>query len=165
MNNIDSLVSDVIATAGGSLTGRVRLQKVFYLLQQLGLGTELEYDYHHYGPYSADLADAVAEATELKLIEESRNRRPDGVLYSVYSTTASPPAKVGDLDRSASRNALEKMHGCSSTVMELAATIHWLKFVENEDDWRTELKRRKGVKTEAGRTERALELLKRLGLD
>ena len=164
MTDVDTLVADVIAAAGGRVTGRVRLQKVFYLLEQLGLGGNLAYDYHHYGPYSPELAAALADATAFKLIEERSERRSDGVGYSVYTTSKEAPARVGNIEQAAGRAALEKMQRCTSTVLELAATIHWLRAVERIDDWRTELKRRKGVKTEAGRTDSALTLLNDLNL-
>jgi hypothetical protein len=52
----------------------------------------------------------------------------------------------------------------SATVLELAATIHWLAFIEEIEDWRSELRRRKGVKTEQGRADSALALLGELGI-
>jgi hypothetical protein len=52
----------------------------------------------------------------------------------------------------------------SATVLELAATIHWLAEVEGRADWREELVRRKGVKAQQGRDEKALDVLRSLGL-
>jgi phage regulator Rha-like protein len=49
-------------------------------------------------------------------------------------------------------------------VLELAATIHWLAFVERFDDWREELLKRKGAKTEQGRSDDALRLLAELNI-
>lgn len=164
MTDLDTLVADVIAAAGGRVVGRVRLQKIFYLLEQLGLGGKLPYEYHHFGPYSSELAAAVADATAFKLVEERLDRRMDGVAYSVFITSSPPPLRVGTIDLATGRAALEKMQSCTSTVLELAATIHWLAITEKVADWRSELRRRKGVKTEAGRTEAAVSLLQQLGL-
>jgi hypothetical protein len=56
------------------------------------------------------------------------------------------------------------MQRYSATVLELAATIHWLAVTEGLPDWREELVRRKGAKTQNGRDRLALELLNALGL-
>ena len=52
----------------------------------------------------------------------------------------------------------------SPTVLELAATAHWLLVHEKRKDWELELRRRKGVKLESGREKQALDLLKSLKL-
>ena len=52
----------------------------------------------------------------------------------------------------------------SATVLELAATIHWLAVYEKRLDWQEELVVRKGVKTENGRDKEALNLLGELKL-
>ena len=164
MTDLDSLVADVVSAAGGRIVGRVRLQKVFYLLEQLGLKGNLAYDYHHYGPYSSELSAAVADATAFNLIDERTERRTDGVGYSIYTSSRPTPDYIGGIEASTVLRALEKMEKRTSTVLELAATIHWLVAVEHISDWRPELKRRKGVKTEAGRTDAAVSLLHELGL-
>ena len=62
------------------------------------------------------------------------------------------------------RAALDEMQRQSATILELAATIHWLAVVEYVPDWKAELARRKGAKTRDGRDQKALELLRTLGL-
>jgi hypothetical protein len=49
-------------------------------------------------------------------------------------------------------------------VLELAATIDWLASQEQVSDWRSELVRRKGVKAERSRVERAERLLHDLNM-
>jgi HD superfamily phosphohydrolase len=62
------------------------------------------------------------------------------------------------------QTALAEMQQRSATVLELAATIHWLAVMEGIPDWKTELFRRKGAKTNNDRDQRAVELLRTLGL-
>ena len=50
------------------------------------------------------------------------------------------------------------------TVLELAATVHWLVTYERIKDWEGEIRRRKGTKNDNGRLVRAVELLCNLGL-
>ncbi len=147
--------------------GRVRLQKMFYLLDRIGLESGLDYEYHHYGPYSAGLAEEIKDAVAFGFIHETPARRvSDGVPYSIFErSTAEPGPSLGVLDRRAGERALARMQGESATVLELAATIDWLRTREEVPDWRHELLRRKGAKAETDRVERALGLLRDLGID
>ena len=51
-----------------------------------------------------------------------------------------------------------------SVIIELAATIHWLKEKENVADWRDELKRRKASKADDAKILQAERLLEALQL-
>lgn len=158
------LISCVVSASGGKLIGRTRLQKTFYLLDFLGLQSGFSYEYHHYGPYSADLAESVSDATVLSDLKESLLYRGDGVSYSIFESDFSVPVKINGMDRSELEGALNLLSEESSVVLELAATAHWLANVEKVASWEDEIKIRKGQKTENGRLKRALDLLDRIGL-
>lgn len=162
----EDIVADVVAAAGDKIVGRIRMQKVFYLLDQLGLNSGFDYEYRHYGPYSADLSEAIEDAKAFAgLQEETHRRQSDGVPYSVFKLVASDRRvmpNIGSLPAATVRNALAKMNRRSATVLELAATIHWLANVERVDDWRSELDNRKGPKTVGGRVSQAEDLLREL---
>lgn len=163
----DRLVAEIVAAAGGRIVGRVRLQKIFYLLDRLGLSSGFSYDYHHYGPYSADLTEAVQDATIFGFIAEKTERRvSDGVPYSIFEQpTITPGPQMGALEQSCASSALRQMQQEPALVLELAATIDWLKNVERIVGWEQELRRRKGAKADGGRVERAVALLAKLGLN
>lgn len=160
----DKLVADVIAAAGGEVVGRIRLQKILYLLDSLGMNADAEFQYYHYGPYSRRLDDALDRAKAFLNVTEKTRFRSDGVAYSVFSSKASAPNKIGDLDLATARGLITLMKSATSTVIEVAATIHWLRHREEQGDWRDELIRRKGAKTEGGRIDKALALLSDLKL-
>lgn len=147
------------------LASRVRLQKTVYLLQALGFDTGLQFQYYHFGPYSRELDLALAEARDSNLVCESKARRQsDGATYSLFE--AKPTNKhvsFGKLQQRA-EELIAKFTTTNVTVLELAATAHWLGNAEKIADWQTEIVRRKGVKTENGRLERAIELLTELEL-
>lgn len=158
-------VSHLVSALGGTVVGKIRLQKIVYLLDQLGLESGYDFDYHHYGPYSAELADAV----DLKVIfgeieEDVRRRQSDGVPYSVFKSKHEIGSSVGHLSTERVAVLSRLFEKYSATTLELAATAHWLAKEEALPDWRSELVKRKGVKTKNGRTEEALELLGELGL-
>ena len=169
MTDKELIIANVIGAGGGRIAGRVRLQKTLYLLDQMGMGSGFSYAYHHYGPYSAELSEAVADATAFNLVHEFVDRRAsDGVSFSIYESShphgGQSSRRLGELDMSEASIALERMQSCSSTVLELAATIHWLRTREDISDWQAELRRRKGVKASCERTQQAVELLGKLGL-
>jgi uncharacterized protein YwgA len=167
MREIDQLVVGAVALSGGELVGRIRLQKVIYLLDKLGMKSGARFDYHHYGPYSEAISDAVTDAKFWGYLFETVNFRvTDGAPYSSFKTQTdiSEPAQLGDLNAEDAKKYLAKFAGCTSTILELAATVHWLAFVEKVSDWREEIKVRKAGKTNNGRLEKALDLLKDLNL-
>jgi uncharacterized protein len=153
-------VPSLISAAGGEIVGKVRLQKLVYLLDQLGLQSDFSFSYYHYGPYSDQLAEAVEEDIIFRRVNAETRRRSDGVPFFIF--TALTHDSVGFPPKIAA--AIEAIQLRTATVLELAATIHWLAFVEKVDNWRQELIRRKGVKTEQGRAEDALQLLRELEL-
>lgn len=159
-------VHGLLEAAGGQIVGKVRLQKVVYLLDQLGMDSGLEFEYHHFGPYSEELTDQIDDEKAFGAIEEKYGyRESDGVPYSIFAAAEKgAPDRIGALDSEVAKRALQVMKESSPTVLELAATIHWLAFIEHRKDWKDELVRRKGIKTANGRDELAFGLLKRLGL-
>lgn len=162
-------IEKLINAAGGEIVGKVRLQKVVYLLDQVGMGSGFSYEYHHYGPYSSELAKTIDEDIFSGKVDEQVRRRTDGVPYSVFrlgpaSDRSETIEALGHLSFERAQEALAIMQQRDSTVLELASTIHWLTSVEHADDWRGELARRKGIKASAGRVERAMDLLKDIGL-
>ena len=163
LNDMET-VEVVVAAAGGELTGRTRLQKSVYLLNLLGLDSEFSFEYHYYGPYSAELAQSATDACLLSGLEEELCYRSDGVSFSVYRSTHQLPDRVGELRSDELLELSDKLQSVSATVLELAATAHWLSEVERVDDWRAEIRVRKGSKNDFSRLEKAEGLLRALGI-
>ena len=162
------IVAALLKAAGGQMVGRVRLQKVAYLLDRLGMESGFHYDYHHYGPFSRDLDNAVADAEAFGLVEqEFGHRQVDGARYSIFKLTDGKkklPKKIGQLNEAALEGYLQTFAETNVTVLELAATANWLAEEEERDDWQEALHRRKGPKADGGRLDRALALLREVGL-
>jgi len=169
MSEGEHVVTAILAATSGELVSRVRFQKTAYLLRQLGVQCGFEYEYHHYGPYSRDLDNAIADAKAFGLVEEDfGHRQSDGAMYSIFrlkpeAQEAGHAASVNGLDEKASEVA-RTCANTNVTVLELAATAHWLAAVEACTDWETEIRKRKGRKAEGGRLDRALDLLRALNL-
>src|SRR5690348_2924626 len=155
-------VPSLIQAAGGEVVGKIRLQKIVYLLDQMGLHSGFNFEYHHYGPYSEQLAEQVEDDVIFgRIVAAPRRRRTDGVPYLTFSAThAGEGGRIDEwLTADAIQNALREMQRHSATVLEVAATINWLSAIEGWDDWKPELLRRKGAKAQNGRDKEALELL------
>jgi uncharacterized protein len=167
MTNLNDIVVDIVALSGGALTGRIRLQKIAYLLDQLGMDSGAEFGYHHYGPYSEPVTDAIADAKFFgNLREKIEFRQSDGGPYSIFKADkpAAEVVKLGELSSADAERYLQILGPANSTVLELAATVHWLTVVEKIADWRHEIEVRKPGKTKSGRLEKAVELLGKLDL-
>lgn len=164
----EKLVKAILQAADGEIVGRIRIQKIVYLLEQLGMRGGFRFSYYHYGPYSGDLSNAVECAIEAdKTVGEETRQTAEGATYSIYrlATPADPtPERLGNLDARRAAECIRAMKARTSTVIELAATIHWLREKERVEDWRKELKIRKPSKADDGRIDQALDLLRELEL-
>lgn len=168
MKDGTDLVLGVLQAADGEIVGKIRFQKVIYLLEQAGLGAGLAFSYHHYGPYSEALAGTLdfAELIDGSVVEEPRTTAK-GFTFTAYKILPGfiqDRKKVGKLPFAEARRLIREMKSETSIVIELAATIHWLKFKERVADWRKELVRRKTTKATPEFVARAEVLLGKIGL-
>ncbi len=169
--NAQDIVVNLIALNDNQLIGRTRLQKQAYLLDRCGADFELQFIYHHYGPYCFELAGGAddAQAESQIVIEEKVGRHR--VPYAIFSSgknTRHPPA-IGKLNNDKARSLLQKMNGVSDVILELAATIvflrdEWHYFDKGRIDPVEETKARKPLKATNDRIGKALELLRDLDL-
>lgn len=168
MREREDIVAAIVAAAGGQLTSWVRLQKVVYLLDRLGLHSGFDFDYYNYGPYSRDLDNATVDAQAFDLVTEHfEHRKSDGARYSIFDVRKDfdPPSDVfGELGKHQAAKLVHQLAETNVTVLELAATIDWLWRFEEVPDWRGEVERRKSSKVGGGRLDRAIDLLNALDL-
>lgn len=150
-------VADIIRDAGCAIVGRTRLQKIAYLLELSGLGEGFYFVYHHYGPYSEKLSDAVRMAVAFDLVEEEERPASWGGTYSVFTAK---PCSANDSDRSRFAREAAKFDAID---LELAATAAYL-YTEDgyrDDPW-GETKRRKPEKATPERLDRAKAAYRKL---
>jgi len=171
MLDSQDIVVGMIALNNGRLVGRTRLQKQSYLMDRCGANFGLWFTYHHYGPYSCDLARAVKDATSSKRIQMEERPGRHGVPYAIFTSfgNAEPPEHLGNLGAKRASELLTIMGGFSDVALEIAATVvflhdHWDYFGKPKVSAIDETKRRKSVRaTDKGIAE-AIEMLHRLGL-
>ena len=166
--NVSDIVVDLIALHDGEIVGRTRLQKEAYLLHRCGANLDLSFIYHHYGPYSFVLVDGLIDARADGRIEIEERLGSYGIRYAIFRSKGSHGSgeRLGDLPATSVRSLLEKMHEVSDIVLELAATIVFLREDGGyEHDAMEETKARKPLKATRDRMEQALVLLRKLGLE
>lgn len=123
----------------GELHGRVRLQKLGYLLQQSGFMPlrHIRFSYHHYGPFSEQLAGALDQAVASGLLHEQRRDSPNGYKYYVYVINPEHP-DASDLalprpDADAVRSFVKASKDAHWRTLELGATVVYLQRNRNLD--------------------------------
>jgi len=120
------LVASLIALSGGLIVGKTRLQKTVFLLEKFGLESGFHFEYHNYGPYSADLAEACEIATAEGVIKAETKPGFYQVPYTVYSAQLAAPAAVGNIASDRAKTLLAIMKGFTAVDLELAATMVFL---------------------------------------
>ncbi len=151
-------VAEIVSLSGGRLVGRTRLQKSVYLLKVCGIDLGFDFDYHHYGPFSEELANAAqdAEALDLINVEWKSNYGND---YAIFTSTVDAE-DFPQVEKA--KRILEILKHHDATVLELAATADFLsKNGYGADAWE-ETKRRKAVKATAQRLDASTRLLQEL---
>lgn len=150
--------AEIVRDVGGRVVGRTKLQKIAYLLELAGLGGGFNFEYHHYGPYSEDLANAIRAADAFDFVKEEEHQADWGGVYSVYEATN----HAGSSDGGVRSIFAEKANQIGSIELELAATAAYLSAVEKCDEpWR-ETRRRKPEKATRARLEEAKKAYKEL---
>jgi uncharacterized protein YwgA len=122
----------LVHAAGGTLEHRIRLQKSAYLLQRLGTVDfrSASFKYHHYGPYSRSLSDAIQTAVASGLLREDGSGRADGELFS-YTYVLTDSGRAWVLENATEPDPLVTRHAPRLRdepwrVLELASTTLFL---------------------------------------
>lgn len=122
------------------VSGRKRLQKVVFFLQEAGCDLGCHYTLHFFGPYSRDVADSCDEMVAAGLIIETGGPRNGAMPYSykltpeiLESVNKSPEPNV---DRFRQRG--KELIKTDLWQLELGSTI--LFFHRQSSDWDSALK-------------------------
>lgn len=162
--DLAELVAMIIDLNGGEIVGKTRLQKMFYLLDVCGMNSGCRYDYYHYGPFSADLAECVDDAVRLGYVNPSERLGYHNVPYTIYRSVGGPKQPSTGLSRQTLEDKLKILAEYSALDLELAATIVFLRengFGRAADE---ETARRKPHKATPEKLAKAREIIRRLEL-
>lgn len=172
------LAERIIKDAGGEVTGRIRLQKIVFLMSEMGflrdMAEPLSFNYHHYGPYSEAFAEGLDYCAENNLLEEETKKAGWGSEYYIYrlpqreseqENLSAESADGGNEAKQQEKAFVQIAKERSSVLLELAATALYLykreSFDKRGNAW-AETKSRKQVKARDGRLKKAFELYEEL---
>lgn len=118
-------------TEAGRLEGRVRLQKLMYLLKRAGVAelSRIEFMYHHYGPYSGDVAETLRQAVVAGICRERADRFDDEWQKYTYEPGGDAQDAADGLSARSRAVLGEVVRRCKAEhwrTLELAATIDFL---------------------------------------
>lgn len=165
MEKFKWLAAIIAAHPGHRVIGRTRLQKTVKLLQRLGAPMDYDYMIHFYGPYSEGVQADIGLLETFGFVEEKQHTSSDGSPYFVLHAGDAAGKFAERREVQNYRKYIQTMSEADPVVLELAATYD--AFRESGQNHKTaidRLRRKKGVKCEQGRTEKALDLLQELGL-
>ena len=148
---------NIVQLNGGKIVGKTRLQKTFYFLEIYNLGLGLDFQYHHYGPYSEELSLAIDDALALKELSLEWKIGTNAP-YAVFSATAQHAEEKSPLNDNRAK-ILSVLDNYDSISLELAATADFLSRVGYEADPWSETKIRKSTKATDDKVEKAKRLL------
>jgi uncharacterized protein YwgA len=114
----------------GKIYGRIRIQKLLYLLKRLGV-QELEgvpFSYHHYGPFSSIVAEGLSDCVRAGAIiehaatlEDARQRYEYTLGNSEASARSLSPQSIA-----LAKKLVDRVRGDHWRTLELASTIDFL---------------------------------------
>lgn len=165
MERYQMLAAIIAAHPDHKVCGRTRLQKTIKLLQRLGAPLDYSYMIYFYGPYSEDLQSEIGLLENLDLIKENLVGGGGNLYYVLEATAhATPLADLSEIDPF--RDPIETMSKTDTVILELAATYDAFKEMgANAKKAMEQLKRKKGNKCNGGNAEKAIKLLKTLGIN
>jgi hypothetical protein len=165
MEKFKWLAAVIAAHPDHKVVGRTRLQKTVKLLQSLGAPMDYDYMIHFYGPYSEGVQSDIGLLAAFGFVEEKRCAAQDGSSYFVLSAKEGAEELAESDEVKKFHPAIQKMSEADAIVLELAATYDAFREMGNDHKTALErLRRKKGIKCEEGRVDKALTLLKSLGL-
>jgi uncharacterized protein YwgA len=165
MERFQWLAAIVAAHKDHKVIGRTRLQKTVKLLQRLGAPLDFSYKLHHYGPYSEDLQSEIGLLENIGLITENQSTSSDGTTY--YTLEANPIALdlINKPEFEPFQAYIDTINKIDPVILELAATYDAYKEAGSDDsDAMNRLREKKGAKCYDGKAEKAIELLREIGL-
>ncbi len=125
-DDLDRIVS--LVSIAGKIDGRIKFQKMVYILQCKGAGFEEWFKYHHYGPYSLDLQLEIDELVCNDQLSEDFDDGSGSYSYSISADGGRPEV----LKRFEALISL--LNKASSSILELVGTIFFLRVEENITD-------------------------------
>lgn len=151
-------VADIVRLNGNALVGKTRFQKTAYFLEMKGVGYGFDFEYHHYGPYSEDLALAIDDAVALGEISLEWKLSSNTQQFAIFHLEDAKEIDIPDNLSTRRKKLLRILDRYDAVSLELAATADFLEKSGYPDPW-AETQNRKPAKSNSERFAKAKMLL------
>lgn len=121
-------IAQLVRTCG-TIEGRVKLQKIVHILQQVGHPFKEEFGYLHHGPYSSELKREINQLVNWSLVTEQEIQIKDYTQFS-YSADDKLDELLADLDAHDEpewAKLAKELNGKTSRDLEGISTIMFLR--------------------------------------
>lgn len=112
----------------GKIEGRKKLQKMVYILKNLGADFKEDFYFHYYGPYSDVLTIELEELKSINVIKEDVKEHDNyfpTYTYELNELNIDDVGVKGDLENY--KEVIDKLNRENSRFLELVATIMYFK--------------------------------------
>jgi uncharacterized protein len=113
------------ASPGREVAGRKRLQKLAFFASRLGVPTSARFFLYDYGPFSAEVASAIAMLPLIGEIDETDRELNDTRFVNVYSLNGD--SEVPERLPQSVAEQISKLHRFTTIELEVASTILFYK--------------------------------------
>ncbi|GIO25291.1 YwgA family protein [Oceanobacillus sp. J11TS1] len=116
------------------ITGRKKLQKMIYILQQCRVPFEEKYQFHFYGPYSEELTLRVEELCNLNFLNEEKEEKSNYHQYH-YTITEDGAAFLNqfEVNMPEMEDRISALQACSARFLELVSTVLYFAYLSKEE--------------------------------
>ncbi|SFE32469.1 MULTISPECIES: YwgA family protein [Thermoanaerobacteraceae] len=109
----------------GKIEGRKKLQKMVYILKNLGADFKEDFYFHYYGPYSDVLTIELEELKSINVIKEDVKEHDSYFPTYTYELSIDDIGVKGDLENY--KEVIYRLNSENSRFLELVATIMYFK--------------------------------------
>ncbi|ERM92703.1 hypothetical protein O163_03615 [Caldanaerobacter subterraneus subsp. yonseiensis KB-1] len=109
----------------GKIEGRKKLQKMVYILKNLGADFKEDFYFHYYGPYSDVLTIELEELKSINVIKEDVKEHDSYFPTYTYELNIDDIGVKGDLENY--KEVIYRLNSENSRFLELVATIMYFK--------------------------------------
>ncbi|WP_079710560.1 YwgA family protein [Paraliobacillus ryukyuensis] len=120
--------------SSGEIVGRKKLQKMIYILKKCDVPFEEKYEFHFYGPYSAELTVRIEELCNLGFIAEQKEKKSNYYQYR-YAVTDNGQDFLNQsmVELPPFEEKIQQMKEKSSRFLELVSTMLFFDHLSNSE--------------------------------
>ena len=126
--NFDNILT--LVKVAGTIDGRIKFQKIVYILQTKGIAFNEQFKYHYYGPYSPVLQLEIEELVDRKILKEEKSS--NSYTYKLNPSETTDFELNSDLE--SKQDLINFLKEQTPNQLELVSTIFFLEKAGPDDE-------------------------------